>query len=372
MSNVETVIYFIRHAQSFQTVKLSHSEWPLSELGKKQAKSLALLLQNLKIEKVISSPIIRCRETVRPFIETSNVELEINDDLRERHVVDSVVDNFYEIWQRSWSDFDFAVTGCESSRQAQSRFVTAVKEIAQVHKGATLGISTHGNVLGLFFNFLDSAFNIKEAEKIRNPDVLRVVANDGGFEWDQEFSLPDLNQIATDHSSTPNDLRMRTHSRKSNRMKESLHFRQLNLNDEKEVYEIARIHEDAPKNWIANYIINSKNIEQRIEQIRTHNVDVDHFYLVAKTTDATIVGFHWIDLEEVKNEKCGHIKSLWVHDDWQRQGIASELKRRGEEWARSKGANYIKTSVHYQNKRMLDFNLCHGFKPGFVELTKDL
>jgi len=115
MSGERAVIYFIRHAQSRPSAKLLHSEWPLSDLGKAQASQLASLLANLKIQKVISSPYARCVDTVTPFVKASNLPFEIHHDLRERHVVDTVVDDLNEIWQKSWADFHFSVPGCESS-----------------------------------------------------------------------------------------------------------------------------------------------------------------------------------------------------------------------------------------------------------------
>jgi hypothetical protein len=45
---------------------------------------------------------------------------------------------------------------------------------------------------------------------------------------------------------------------------------------------------------------------------------------------------------------------------------------RGEEWCLEKNCSIIKTNVHFSNKAMLDWNVRHGFEPGFVELTKQL
>src|SRR5262245_51619567 len=125
---MDTIIYFIRHAQSRPSAMLRHHEWPLSDLGRVQAAKLAPLIASLQIQRVISSPFIRCLDTVAPFISESNLPLDIHDDLRERHVVDTVADDFSEIWKKSWADFHFSMPGCESSFQAQTRFVKAVAE----------------------------------------------------------------------------------------------------------------------------------------------------------------------------------------------------------------------------------------------------
>jgi len=129
--------------------------------------------------------------------------LTIHDDLRERHVVDTVVDNFSEIWKKSWTDFHFSMPGCESSFQAQARFVNAVAELVDSHKGSVLGISSHGNVLGLFPNFIHSRFHRREAEEIRNHDVLKIIARSGRYEWNQDFSVLGLDELATHSAVTP-------------------------------------------------------------------------------------------------------------------------------------------------------------------------
>jgi 2,3-bisphosphoglycerate-dependent phosphoglycerate mutase len=200
---MDTVIYFIRHAQSRPSVRLQHHEWPLSNLGRAQAVKLVPLIANLQIQRVISSPFIRCLDTVAPFVSESKLPLDIHDDLRERHVVDTVVGDFSEIWKKSWADFHFSMPGCESSFQAQTRFVNAVAELVDRHHGSVLGISTHGNVLGLFLNFIDARFHQQEADKIRNPDVLKIVVRSGRYEWDQDFSVPGLDELATHYAATP-------------------------------------------------------------------------------------------------------------------------------------------------------------------------
>lgn len=202
---MKTTIYFIRHAQSHPSAKLFHSEWPLSELGRKQASKLALLIEYLEIQKMISSPFVRCLDTIKPFVTNSQVDVEVHDDLRERYIVDKLVDNFSEIWKKSWDDFHFSLPGCESSHQAQQRFSNAIELIVKKHRGSTLGISTHGNVLGLFLNHINPIFHIEEAETIRNPDVLKIIAHSDGYEWDRTFFIPGLDDLATDHKSTPID-----------------------------------------------------------------------------------------------------------------------------------------------------------------------
>lgn len=199
---IETKIYLIRHAQSHPSTRLHNSEWPLSAVGQVQAEKLGDLLEPLGIEILFSSPFARCLQTIQSIAGKSGLDVVVVKDLRERVLAREIVRDFQDIWRRSWDDFNFALPGGESSFDAQHRFVAAVADIFAGHSNKTIGISTHGNVMGLFLNHIDCAFGREQAEGLRNPDVLRVMANDRVV-WDREFRLPGLENIATNNKETP-------------------------------------------------------------------------------------------------------------------------------------------------------------------------
>ena len=202
---MDTTIYLIRHAQSHPTDELHHSKWPLSELGEKQANILSHLLEPLGIETVYSSPFKRCLQTIKPFVQKTGLEIVVDEDLRERLVIKKLTKDFGEIWSKSWEDFSFALPGCENSFDAQKRFVNAVNEIQKSNTGKTIGISTHGNVIALFLNSIDQTFSIKDADQLKNPDVIRVEVKGNRFQWDRNFRIQELDEMATDHWETPVD-----------------------------------------------------------------------------------------------------------------------------------------------------------------------
>ena len=199
-----TTAYLIRHAQSRPSSSIEDPAWPLSRLGVEQAETLSSLLESLDIKSMYSSPYVRCLSTIDPFVRRSGLDVSVDEDLRERKLVETIRKDFGEVWRRSWEDFAFALPGCESSLDAQSRFVDAVSRIVRVESG-TIGICAHGNVMGLLLNHLESGYGRKEADRLRNPDVVRLVAQDGALVWDRNFRLPGLDDIATDHRNTPID-----------------------------------------------------------------------------------------------------------------------------------------------------------------------
>lgn len=180
-----------------------HEDWPLSDLGQKQAQQVTTLLQGLGIEKIYSSPYKRCRGTVAPFIKQTKVPIEYNDDLREHRLLYGWMDDFQAHWAKTWKDFHFALPNCETSHQAQTRFFNAMIHICQNNHYSTLGISTHGAVIGLFLNRLNPKFAMKETKKLRNLEVLKLEFKEDSFTWDERFQLQGLDALATPHHETP-------------------------------------------------------------------------------------------------------------------------------------------------------------------------
>lgn len=85
-------IFLIRHGQTDHNVKKilqGHRDIPLNVNGIKQSQQLGEYMQeqNIKFEKVYSSDLVRCQETIREVLNFSNqdtVKVELNSDLRER------------------------------------------------------------------------------------------------------------------------------------------------------------------------------------------------------------------------------------------------------------------------------------------------
>ena len=204
---MQVEVFLVRHCQSHQDAAIHYSQWPLSAQGLSQAKALVPLLAQLGIESIYCSPFRRCRDTIAPFVRAQCVPVMIREGLRERLIVPGIVEDFEQIWARSWEDFDYAEPGCESSRLAQQRIVTELLAICRSICGSgthrTVAISSHGNVLGLLLNTLDASFHRDATERLTNPDVLRLCFEEDRLHWDRNFRLPGLDLISTEHAATP-------------------------------------------------------------------------------------------------------------------------------------------------------------------------
>jgi broad specificity phosphatase PhoE len=78
-------LYLVRHGKAG-----SRSAWqesddlrPLSKPGRRQADALADAIGDKKIARVVSSPFVRCRQTVEPLAERARVPVDLCDALAE-------------------------------------------------------------------------------------------------------------------------------------------------------------------------------------------------------------------------------------------------------------------------------------------------
>jgi 8-oxo-dGTP diphosphatase len=85
-------ILLIRHANAG-----ARSDWagddrlrPLSRKGARQAAALATQLVPREPDRILSSPYVRCVQTVEPLADTLDLKVEITDDLAEGAVAASI------------------------------------------------------------------------------------------------------------------------------------------------------------------------------------------------------------------------------------------------------------------------------------------
>ena len=91
----------VRHASA-----LSREEWnggddprPLNAQGRRQAKRLVDALAGRTLDRIVSSPAVRCVDTVRPLAEARGLDLEEREELAEgasRGAIFALLDEFDE------------------------------------------------------------------------------------------------------------------------------------------------------------------------------------------------------------------------------------------------------------------------------------
>lgn len=144
----------------------------LTAEGEQQAHVLADVLLRHDIQHVISSPFARALDSVAPFCRRVGVRAETDDRLVERVLSTSTLPDWRDHLRRSFSELDYQVDGGESSRTAQARGTAAVR--AALATGKRCAIVTHGNLLALILNSIDSTVGFDEWARLSNPDAFAL------------------------------------------------------------------------------------------------------------------------------------------------------------------------------------------------------
>jgi len=86
-------IYLVRHGRAGNRTHWRHEDWlrPLSSAGRSQAPGLLGLLHDARFDSVLSSPYVRCLETVVPIAGARRLAIEPEDALAEGGDLDSVL-----------------------------------------------------------------------------------------------------------------------------------------------------------------------------------------------------------------------------------------------------------------------------------------
>ena len=137
--------------------------------GQRQARTLADLLLQLQIQRVISSPFVRATESVGPFCRRANLCLETDDRLAERVLSARDLPDWREHLRRSFDDLDYRLADGESSRVAQTRGTSAVR--AAWASGERCVLVTHGNLLALILRSLDPTVGFDAWSRLSTPDA---------------------------------------------------------------------------------------------------------------------------------------------------------------------------------------------------------
>ena len=150
-----TKIIMVRHGQSEaneQSRFAGHSDFDLTELGRKQARLAAeYLFGRERVDVIYSSDLKRAHNTAEPF--SSVYGLSINDTAALREIyagywegktVAELIEEYPEDMKAWRDDFSNArCTGGEAVAELYARMVPAVCEIAERHIGQTVLITTH-------------------------------------------------------------------------------------------------------------------------------------------------------------------------------------------------------------------------------------
>ena len=128
-----------------------HSDFPLTEMGKKQAEKCAEALKNEHIDAIYASDLSRAFETAIPVAKAHGLTVVPHKGLREifageweGKTFDELEVKFAESYGTWKNDIGHAHPDCgESVAELYDRILTTLDEIARDNEGKTVCIATH-------------------------------------------------------------------------------------------------------------------------------------------------------------------------------------------------------------------------------------
>jgi broad specificity phosphatase PhoE len=174
-----TTILLARHGETDWNVDRrvqGHSDTPLNDMGRAQARRLAEELSKERIDAVYSSDLVRAHETALIVAEQRGLEVTAIRDLRERHfgTWEGLTDQ--EIYERFPQVHDGAPWGdAETQEEMADRVVGALLRIARAHPDERVLVVSHGGPLRRVL----AQCGLNSNGRIENCHVVRIELRDG-------------------------------------------------------------------------------------------------------------------------------------------------------------------------------------------------
>lgn len=89
----EPPFYLVRHAKAGDRAKWTEDDRlrPLSKAGRRQAEALVRSFNGLRVDRILSSPYVRCEQTVRPLALDRGLRIEPAEELAEGAPLEGLV-----------------------------------------------------------------------------------------------------------------------------------------------------------------------------------------------------------------------------------------------------------------------------------------
>ena len=176
--------YIVRHGQTDWNVA---GKWqgqeniPLNDTGRTQAKEAAERLKDLHIDLIISSDLLRCRETAEIIAKELGTELIFDKNLRERNggeaqglTVEERIQKFGKEAYDSWTKTEHGrPPGGENWREVEDRLLAALAHHKSNHQHKNIAIITHGGpIRTLMRKWKNMPWEDRASYTIKNTDII--------------------------------------------------------------------------------------------------------------------------------------------------------------------------------------------------------
>ncbi len=206
-----TELYLIRHGESLGNRDrrfLGHTDLDLTERGYEQAKCAAAFFEDIHIDAVYSSDLLRAFNTAKPIADSKGLTVIPEKDLRELFAGSWEQMTYEEIplsFPKIWSDWqnanvpDLRAPEGESFSELLERVESTLLRIAKENEGKAVAIGLHATPIRLMMNKL-SGRGIEELYMtpwVANASITKLVFKNGEFSLDFANECSHLGAIKT-------------------------------------------------------------------------------------------------------------------------------------------------------------------------------
>lgn len=156
-------LYVTRHGETQYNIEVricGRTNVKLTEKGIAQARELAESLKNRRIDVILSSPLIRAKQTSIILAETLQIPVHFDERLAERDY--GIVDGTYEGtpgFMEQWVQFGYVYPEGESLLKVVQRVYNFMDEIRETYKGKNVLVLGHGGVCRVIHSYFSSLTN---------------------------------------------------------------------------------------------------------------------------------------------------------------------------------------------------------------------
>lgn len=169
-------VYAVRHCKA----EGQAPEAPLTDEGREQAVQLDSRLAILQVDKIVSSPFTRAKQSMSNFSERTGQTIHTDERLSERVLSSDPMEDWLLALERTFTDMELIYPGGESSSSAMKRIVSVVNELLS-SEARTFIVSTHGNIMALLLANYDEKYGFLTWKSLCNPDVYRLTFCQGSL-----------------------------------------------------------------------------------------------------------------------------------------------------------------------------------------------
>lgn len=202
---VTHTFYLVRHGLKQQVI----GDVPLTAEGIRQAQAVARMLAHSPIDRIVTSPLRRARQTADCIAAQITVPLTEDVRLRERanwgDLPGQTLEQFVEMWDRCTRDPDYAPPVGDSARQAGMRFAECLNELGATSAASSdhrsMVVVTHGGLITdllvhLFredeLNVWHDAFIAKQSQLVPECSITRLIHENGRYRLSDFASVSHL------------------------------------------------------------------------------------------------------------------------------------------------------------------------------------